>query len=255
MQRLLEGKYAIVIGASRGIGAATAIQLAHHGAKVVIASRDMAKLEALAAEIGEQGGTALSCRTDVTEPASIDAAVNFAVERFGRLDIGFNNAAANPVRTPFADLALADFEAVMATNLRSVFVAMQAQIRAMLRNGGEGGAIINTSSAAGLIGMSGMASYVASKHGVVGLTKAAALEYGTANIRVNAIAPGAVWTKMLQEGSGGSELGQQKIREMTPMGRIGAPEEIAGAVVYLASQMASFVTGVTMPVDGGYVVP
>lgn len=252
---LLEGKAAIVIGASRGIGAATARALAASGARVVLASRNIAALEALAEEIADMGGTAVAVRMDVTDPASIEAAVDRAIAAFGRLDIAFNNAAANPVRSAFVDLSIEDFETVMTANLRSVFVSMRAEIRAMLKNGPDGGSIVNTSSSAGLIGMPQMAAYVASKHGVIGLTKAASLEYARANIRVNAIAPGAVWTQMLQDGTGGTEAGQERIRQVTPMGRIASPEEIAGSVVWLSSDTASFVTGVTLPVDGGYVVP
>lgn len=250
---MLAGKSAIVIGASRGIGAASARALAAQGARVVVASRDIAGLEALADDIRAAGGTALPFQVDVRDPAAIEASVAFAVTSFGGLDIAFNNAAVNPVRSPFAEHPLADFDDVVAANLRAVFVAMRAEIRAMLDNGG--GSIINTSSSAGLVGLPGMAAYVASKHGVVGLTKAAALEYGRQKIRVNTIAPGGVMTDMLKSGSGATPEGQDLIRQVTPMGRIGEPDEVAGCVLWLASGLSSYVTGAVVPVDGGYVIP
>lgn len=250
---VLQGKAGVIIGASRGIGAATARAFAANGARTVIASRDMATLENLAEEMRALGGEAIPFKCDVRDPAAIEATVEHAEKAFGRLDIAFNNAAANPIRAKFADHSLEDFEEVLDTNLRSVFVAMRAQIRAMLRAGG--GAIVNTSSSAGLIAMPQMAGYNASKHGVVGLTKAAALDHGRDNIRVNAIAPGAVLTDMLKSGSGGTEEGLKRIGQVTPLGRVSQPEEQAASVVWLLSDAASFVTGVTLPVDGGYVVP
>lgn len=250
---MLQGKAGVIIGASRGIGAAAARAFAANGARTVIASRDMAALTALEAEMRAMGAEALAFPCDVTDVAAVEATVAFAEKSFGRLDIAFNNAAANPIRAQFAEHSLEDYDAVMATNLRSVFVAMRAEIRAMLRSGG--GAIVNTTSAAGIVAMPNMAAYNASKHGVVGLTKAAALDHGKDRIRVNAIAPGAVLTDMLRAGSGGSEEALGRIAQALPIGRISTPEEQAASAVWLLSDASSYVTGVTLPVDGGYVVP
>lgn len=250
---MLAGKACLIIGASRGIGAATANEFADQGARLVIASRDLAAMEALARPHRELGREIECVALDVDDAAAVQACVDVTVARFGGLDVAFNNAAVNPHRGRMGDVGLEDFDRVIATNLRAVFVAMRAEINAMLASGG--GSIINTASSGGLVGFSQMAAYVASKHGVVGLTKTAALDYGRMGIRVNAVAPGAVWTEMLQAGSGSTPEGKALIESVTPMGRIGAPLEIGKAVAWLASDHASFVTGITMPVDGGYIIP
>jgi A-factor type gamma-butyrolactone 1'-reductase (1S-forming) len=250
---LLAGKAALIIGASRGIGAATAAAFAANGARVVLAARGVEAMEALARTLRDSGADIRVVRTDVTDAASIRDAVGFTVECFGRLDIAFNNAAINSTRAKFADLSEDDFDAAIATNLRSVFVAMKHEIQAMLASGG--GSIVNTSSAAGLVAFPAMAGYVASKHGVVGLTRTAALDYAAQRLRVNAIAPGAVLTEMLLAGTGATVEGRARIEAVTPMKRIAAPAEVAEAVVWLASERASYVTGAVVPVDGGYVLP
>jgi NAD(P)-dependent dehydrogenase (short-subunit alcohol dehydrogenase family) len=249
----LAGKAALIVGASRGIGAAAAAAFVRHGARVVIAARSREPLTEVADRLNADGYEVHAIQADVAHADSIRAAVEFATARFGRLDIAFNNAAINPVRTPFHELAEHDYDQTLDINLKGVFVAMQAEIRAMLACGG--GSIINTASAAGFVAMPMMAGYVASKHGVIGLTRAAAVEYAARKIRVNAVAPGAVLTEMLLAGTGATAEGRARIEAVTPMRRIGAPEEIADAVVWLASDQSSFVTGATIPVDGGYILP
>jgi NAD(P)-dependent dehydrogenase (short-subunit alcohol dehydrogenase family) len=250
MRARLTGKAALILGASRGIGAATAAAFAASGARVVLAARDVNKLEEIASDLRAQGADALAVTADLTDPQSIGAAVAFTERSFGRLDVAFNNAGINVPRASFAELADADFDRVVQTNLRGTFIAMKYEIKAMLRAGG--GAIVNTASAATFKGMAGIAAYAASKHAIVGLTRSAALEYASAGIRVNAVAPGAVLTDMLRAGSGGSEEALARIAAGTPMKRIGSPEEIAQAVIWLACEESSYVTGMTLAVDGGY---
>ncbi len=245
----LQDKTAIVIGASRGIGAATARLFAANGARVALVARDVAAMEALAAPLRATGAEVLVHRADAEEEGAITAAVEAATRHFGRLDIAFNNLGINPYYHKLAALSDAAFDRVINVNLRAVFQAMRAEITAMLAAGG--GAIVNTCSAGGLVGFASMAAYVASKHGVAGLTRAAALDYAQQNIRVNAVAPGAVMTAMLSSAS--TPEGRARIEAATPTGRIAAPAEIAEAVLWLVSDAASYVTGTVMPVDGGYV--
>jgi NAD(P)-dependent dehydrogenase (short-subunit alcohol dehydrogenase family) len=250
--RDLAGKTVLIIGASRGIGAATAMAFARHGTKLVLASRDLKGLEALA-ETLPSGTQARIIHTDVTVPADIVRSVEFSVEQFGRLDIAFNNAGVSPKRTPLADLSEEAFDAAMNTNVRAVFIAMKHQIRAMLKTGG--GSIVNTGSISSLVAIPEMAAYCTSKHALAGLTKAAALDYAAHNIRVNLVAPGPVDTRMFQSGAGATEEGRERIASSTPMRRISRPEEIAEAVVWIASPAASYLTGALLPVDGGYTLP
>ena len=210
-------------------------------------------MSAMAAGLRAAGGEVEVIRADVTDGSTIARAVEHCVEVFGRLDIAVNNAAANNVRVPLHEIDDDMFDHVIATNLRGVFVAMKHEIRAMLATGG--GSIINTASAASLVAFPMMSAYVASKHAVAGITKSAALEYASRRIRVNAVAPGAVLTDMLLAGSASTPEGKARVEHATPMNRIAAPEEIAAAIVWLASDDSSFVTGVTLPVDGGYVLP
>ncbi|MET0660890.1 MAG: glucose 1-dehydrogenase [Steroidobacteraceae bacterium] len=249
----LEGKAVLIIGGSRGIGAATATAFASRGARVVMAARTLDALQQHAQRLSAGGAQVKAIRTDMTDAASLRAAVDFTVESFGRLDIAFNNAGINTVRARFAELSDEDFDLLLDTNLRGVFIAMKHEIIAMLKTGG--GSIVNTASAASLVAMPSMAAYVASKHGVLGLTKSAAFDYANQGIRVNAIAPGAVMTEMLLAGSAGTPEGRARIEAVTPMKRIGTPEEMAEAVLWLSSPRASYVTGTILPVDGGYVLP
>ncbi|MFE9105594.1 SDR family NAD(P)-dependent oxidoreductase [Actinomadura geliboluensis] len=246
-ERPLSGRVAIVTGASRGIGAATARALHEAGAAVVLAARDGAALAELAAEIGAAGGRALAVPTDVTDPDAVERLVHRAVEEFGRLDAAVNNAAGGGhPPTPLADVAVADFDSALTVNLRGVFLCMKHQIPAMLDTGG--GAIVNMASSAGLQAVGGLAGYVSSKFGLIGLTRTAALDYAETGVRVNALAPGPIHTEQLERAG---EQARQMAGRAMPMRRIGRPEEVAAAAVWLCSDAASFVTGAALPIDGG----
>jgi NAD(P)-dependent dehydrogenase (short-subunit alcohol dehydrogenase family) len=243
---VLAGKVAVVVGGSRGIGAAAAVALAHAGAKVVIAARDVAALDLVSAQIRTSGGEAHSIPTDARDPAQLRALIEWTVARFGRLDAAFNNAGSGHMPAPFADLTIESFDEALSLNLRATFVAMKLEIEAMLATGG--GSIVNMSSTAGLAGVRGMGGYAAAKHGVIGLTRSAALDYAARGIRVNVVAPGPILTDRLRALP---DERRAPIVAAVPMGRIGTPEEVAAAVVWLCSGASSFVTGVVLPVDGG----
>jgi NAD(P)-dependent dehydrogenase (short-subunit alcohol dehydrogenase family) len=249
--RALEGKSALIIGASRGIGAATARAFVEEGARVVLASRDIDALERLAGEIGAPDRLRVIA-VDATSSNDVARAVALAVEQFGRLDIAFNNVGISPRRTEFTALTDEAFDAAVATNLRAVFIAMKHEIKAMLASGG--GSIVNTGSVGSLVGLPQMAAYTASKHGLLGLTKAVALEYAKRGIRINLVAPGTIMTDMLKAGAAATSEGRAALEAATPMGRIATPEEVAGGVVWLCSPAASYVTGTTLTIDGGYTV-
>jgi NAD(P)-dependent dehydrogenase (short-subunit alcohol dehydrogenase family) len=242
----LTGKVALVTGASRGIGASTARAFAQAGAAVVLAARDEANLAAVAQEIVWAGGRALAVPTDVGDAAAVEHLVARTLEAFGRLDAAFNNAGGGHMPASLAEISVEDFDQGQRINLRGVFLCMKYEIGAMLSTGG--GAIVNMSSTAGLDGVRGMAGYAAGKHGVIGLTKSAALDYAGQNIRVNAVAPGPILTDRIRQLN---EERRQPIVRAVPLGRIGQPEEVAATVVWLCSEQAGFITGVTVPVDGG----
>lgn len=245
-RKLLEGKVAIVTGASRGIGAASARAFAAAGATVVLAARTADAIATIADEINAGGGRALAVPTDVTDPDSMKRLVEATVTAFGTLDVAFNNAGSGHMPKPLADISFQDFEAGLKANLYGAFLGMKYEIPAMLAGGG--GAIVNMSSTAGLQGAPGMGPYAAAKHGVVALTRSAALDYGKSNIRVNALAPGPIVNEQMNRLP---EDRLQQIARFIPLGRLGRTEEVARAAVWLCSDEASFITGVVLSVDGG----
>lgn len=239
------GKVVLITGAATGIGRATALAFAEHGAKVVIGDLDPRGADTVKA-ITDKGGTGLFVPTDVSVASQVEALVRTAVDTYGRLDVAFNNAGVLPPTAPLAEQSEKDFDRTIAVDLKGVFLCLKYELAYLASAGG--GAIINTSSIAGLVADPGMAPYAAAKHGVIGLTKAAALDYGAAGIRVNAIAPGLVDTAMTK-GWQNSEIWEQ-IASSNVLHRAAAPEEIAGTVLYLASDLASFTTGAVFTVDG-----
>ena len=242
----MSGRVALVAGASKGIGAATAEAFAAAGAAVVLAARDTTALRAVADGIQARGGRALAVGADVADAGSMRHVVDQAVSVFGRLDAAFNNASAGPLPAPLADIDPDEFDLGIATNIRGTFLGMKFQIPAMLASGG--GAIVNMASVAGLNATANLAAYVAGKSGIIGLTKVAALDYADQGIRVNVVAPGPIRTYHIEA------AGEQAIRAAsmsTPMRRMGTPAEVAEAVLWLCSDQASFITGTVMPIDGG----
>ncbi len=244
--RKLEGKVVIITGASRGIGAEAGRRFANEGACVALAARSSQAIEDIAHEIRSNGGQAVAVPTDVSDPDSVQTLVRKTVEAFGQLDLAFNNAGEGHMPAPLADLSIEDFDRSIAVNLRGVFLAMKFEIPAMLAGGG--GAIVNMSSTAGLSGVKGLGDYVAGKHGVIGLTRAAAMDYAAKNIRINTIAPGPIRNERIARLS---EEAQQPIAAAVPMRRVGLPEEVCAAAIWLCSEEASFVTGTVLSVDGG----
>lgn len=243
---LLEDKVVIVTGASRGIGAATARVLAEAGATVALAARHEQQLTAVAREIEAAGGRALALPTDIGDEIEVERLVAQTIDTYGRLDAAFNNAGEGHAPTPLADIHVEDFDRAVRGSLRGIFLSMKFEIPAMLASGG--GAIVNMSSTAGLRGVPGIAGYVAAKHGIIGLTETAALDYAARGIRVNAIAPGPIETYRLHNLS---DAQREPIIRAVPMGRLGQAEEVAATVAWLCSDHASFITGATIPVDGG----
>ncbi len=243
------GKVALVTGGNAGIGRATALEFARNGAKVVISGRREKEGNEVVAEIKAAGGEAIFFKTDVSKENEVKALIDQTLATFGRLDFAFNNAGVEQNLTPLPEQTEETYDQIMDINVKGVWLSLKHQIPAMLKTGG--GAIVNNSSVAGLVGMGMVPIYVASKHAVVGLTKSAALEYAKQNVRVNAVAPAAVETRMYQDFANTPQM-KQMLNAAHPVGRVGQPEEIASAVLWLCSDSASFVTGQTFPIDGGY---
>ena len=249
----LEGKIALVTGGASGIGRATALTFAREGAKLVIADMNEDGGQQTVHMIQENGGEAIFVRVDVSHATEVAAMISTTVETYGRLDCAHNNAGiGSRPRAPLHECTEETWDRVLAINLKGVWLCLKYEIVQMLKQGS--GTIVNTASIMGLVGSwSGTAAYNASKHGVVGLTKTAALEYATSGIRVNAVCPGYIHTPLIEEALTSNPALEAQIVARHPVGRMGKPEEIAEAVVWLCSDAAAFVTGHTMTVDGGYV--
>ncbi len=247
----MQEKVALVTGASAGIGRAAALAFGREGASVVVADIDVERGEATAVEIERLGGDAIFVRTDVSSADDVAAMVARAVARFGRLDYAFNNAGVEGSPMPTAECSLDNWNRTIGINLTGVFLCLREEIPKMLATGG--GAIVNNASVAGLVGFAGIPAYTASKHGIVGLTKTAAIEYATQGIRVNAVCPGVIQTEMITRFTHGDPDAAAQLLATEPIGRLGQPEEIADAVIWLCSERASFVTGQALAVDGGFV--
>src|SRR5438034_10222680 len=246
--KTFSGKVALVTGGTSGIGKATPIEFARAGAKVVLTGRREKEGAQVVAEIKKLGGEAAFVRADVAKDADVKRMVDFTIDKFGRLDIAFNNAGVE-WKGPLDQATEAEYRCIFDINVWGVLNSMRHEIPVILKNGG--GAIVNTSSVAGHVGLPQVSIYISSKHAVEGLTKSVALESANQNIRINAIAPGVIATEMFDRFAG-DELRDQ-ITAITPVGRIGVSEEIAAAVLYLASDDAKFTTGASLVVDGGYV--
>ena len=247
----MQGKVAVVTGASAGIGREAALAFGREGAAVALADVDVERGEKTAAEVSTLGVDAVFVRADVADAASVAELFRATISRFGRLDYAFNNAGIEGVQAPTGECTLENWNRTIAVNLTGVFLCMREEIPQMLASGG--GAIVNNSSVAGLVGFAGIPAYTASKHGIVGLTKTAALEYATQGIRVNAVCPGVIETEMITRFTHGDPAAAAQMLQTEPVGRLGAPSEIADAVVWLCSDRSSFVTGHALAVDGGFV--
>ncbi len=249
--RRFEGKVALVTGGGSGIGRATSLAFAGEGAKVVIDDINVEGGEETVRLIKGAGGEAVFVKADVSKAPEVEAMVQKAIDTYGRLDCAYNNAGVGEPLKRVHKTSEDNFDRLMATNLKGVYLCMKYEIPPMLKQGK--GSIVNTASLAGLKGLSGQAAYVASKHGVVGLTKSAAIEYATLGIRINCICPGVINTPLIAPNMKGRPQVEKGYIDMEPIGRLGKPEEIASAVLWLSSDEASFAVGTIFSVDGGVV--
>jgi NAD(P)-dependent dehydrogenase (short-subunit alcohol dehydrogenase family) len=245
-------KVAFITGAAAGIGRATALAFAAEGARVVVADLPGADHDQTARLITEQGGTASADDCDVTSPGDVVSALQHTISTYGRLDAAFNNAGIEQSHDFVADLDDNEWDRIIDVDLRGVYLCMKHEIPLMVAGGG--GTIVNTSSGAGVIGIAGQAAYAAAKHAVIGLSKSAALEYIGDGVRINVVAPGIIDTQMIHRVSGGTDEGRRQMESQEPIGRLGTPEEIASAVLWLSSDEGAFVVGHTLVVDGGQTV-
>lgn len=249
MQDIFKGRTALVTGGSYGIGQATAIAFASRGANVVIADIVEDPEQATAKAIAAAGGKSVFVQCDVADAASVKAMVEKTIATFGRLDFAFNNAGVEGAQGNTRDCTEENWDRTIGVNLKGVWLCMKEELPHLLK---QGGAIVNCASVAGLMGFPGLPAYVASKHAVVGLTKTAALEYAKEGVRINAVCPGVIKTAMVDRVTGKDKAVEKQYENMEPIGRMGKPEEVAAAVVWLCSGEASFVTEHAMPVDGGW---
>ena len=246
----LKGKVALVTGGTKGIGREASISLARSSAKVVVSGRGQEQGEETVNLIQKEGGEATFIQTDITQATEVEKMIAQTVEIYGRLDCAFNNAGTEGKLAPITEMSESDLNFVIDVNLKGTWLCLKYEIVQMLKQGG--GAIVNTSSGAGEVGMANLSPYCASKHGVMGLTKSLAVEYAKQGIRINAIAPGPVDTGMPQRGTSSKEALDNYISTFVPMDRMGTAPEVAEAVVWLCSDAATFVTGTTLAIDGGY---
>lgn len=249
MKKIFDQKIALVTGGSFGIGRATAEAFASRGAKVVIA--DWIEDDSVIKQIKDEGGTAIFIKCDVSKISDVDNLIEQTIKQFGRIDFAVNNAGIEGATAPVHQCSEENWDKTIGINLKGIWLCMKHEIPHMLKQGK--GAIVNTASVAGLIGFPGLPAYVASKHAIIGLTKTAALENAKLGIRVNAVCPGVIKTPMIDRLTGKDKTVEKSYEDMEPVGRMGKPEEVAEAVVWLCSDAASFVTGHAMPVDGGWI--
>ena len=250
MAGLVDGKVALITGGASGIGRAAALVFAREGAKVMVTDVNTAGLEETVAMIESNGGDAFHVRCNVADDADVKSLIAHTVQHYGRLDCAFNNAGVSPTGGRIAEIEKPDWDRVIAINLTGVWLCMKHEINQMLQQGG--GAIVNTASIIGLVGEQRTGAYCAAKHGVVGITRTAALEYARKNIRVNAICPGSTLTPMMQAALERDPRRKAAYEASHPLGRLGTAAEMGEATVFLCSDSASYITGLALPVDGGY---